>query len=76
MTVALNDVVLLKDQLSSMPDFRDSKRVNQAIRAWHWARKPLSSTVNILAFALYDLFGAEGTLDCDCDPPSSLTSPP
>lgn len=58
MTVALNDVVLLRDQLSSMPDFRDPKRVNQAIRAWHWARKPLSSTVNILAFALYDLFGA------------------
>jgi hypothetical protein len=45
-----------------MPDFRDPKRVNQAIRAWHWARKPLSSTVNILAFALYDLFSAAGTL--------------
>ncbi|KAF5341025.1 hypothetical protein D9611_005919 [Ephemerocybe angulata] len=62
MTVALNDVVLLRDQLISMPDFRDAKRVNQALKAWHWARKPLSSTVNILAFALYDLFGAEDDL--------------
>jgi squalene monooxygenase len=62
MTVALNDVVILRDQLSSMPDFRDVKRVNQALKAWHWARKPLASTVNILAFALYDLFGAEGEI--------------
>jgi len=26
---------------------------------WHWQRKGLSSTVNILSVALYDLFGAE-----------------
>ncbi|KAF5341041.1 hypothetical protein D9611_005937 [Ephemerocybe angulata] len=58
----LNDVVLLRDQLISIPDYRDAKRVNQALKAWHWARKPLSSTVNILAFALYDLFGAEDDL--------------
>jgi len=60
MTVALSDVVLLRNHLLSMPGYSDSKRVRQAINAWYWDRKPLASTVNILSFALYDLFGAEG----------------
>jgi len=29
------------------------------MRDWHWNRKGLSSTINILSVALYDLFSAE-----------------
>lgn len=31
-----------------------------ALRAWHWRRKGLASVINILAQALYSLFGADG----------------
>lgn len=30
-----------------------------ALRSWHWRRKSLSSVINILAQALYSLFGAD-----------------
>ncbi|KAF8312195.1 squalene epoxidase [Clavulina sp. PMI_390] len=33
--------------------------VRDAIRGWHWTRKSLTSTINILSVALYDLFGAD-----------------
>ncbi|KAF9461143.1 squalene epoxidase [Collybia nuda] len=59
MTVALNDVVMLQTLLSSVSDLGDWNRMKQLLHRWHWARKPLSSTVNILSFALYDLFGAD-----------------
>ncbi|TFK21857.1 squalene epoxidase [Coprinopsis marcescibilis] len=59
MTVALSDVVSLRDVLGSIPDFSNVDRVNKALNTWHWSRKPLASTVNILSFALYDLFGAD-----------------
>lgn len=60
MTCAFHDVVLLRDLLGSIPDWSDWKQVKAALHRWHWARKPLTSTVNILSFALYDLFGADG----------------
>ncbi|KAJ7240481.1 squalene epoxidase-domain-containing protein [Mycena rebaudengoi] len=59
MTVALNDVVILRSLLGSIPDFRDWERTRRLFRRWHWRRKSLASTVNILSFALYDLFAAE-----------------
>lgn len=75
MTVALTDVVrltnMLSERLSSMPEppesdedgpLSDWKMVSSLVRKWHWSRKPLSSTVNILSVALYDLFGADGEL--------------
>ena len=34
------------------------KHVRPALRSWHWNRKGLSSVINILAQALYSLFGA------------------
>ncbi|CDO73864.1 hypothetical protein BN946_scf185016.g21 [Trametes cinnabarina] len=58
MTVAFNDVVLLRDMLLDVKDLADWKEVQGVLHRWHWARKPLSSTVNILSVALYDLFGA------------------
>ncbi|KAF9483043.1 squalene epoxidase [Pholiota conissans] len=60
MTVAFHDVVVLRELLGSVEDFKDWKQVKKALHRWHWDRKPLSSTVNILSVALYDLFGADG----------------
>ncbi|EJC99983.1 squalene epoxidase [Fomitiporia mediterranea MF3/22] len=59
MTVAFNDVVILTDLLRSVSHFDDWACVSQILHAWHWSRKPLGSTINILSIALYDLFGAE-----------------
>ncbi|KAH6915608.1 squalene epoxidase [Coprinopsis sp. MPI-PUGE-AT-0042] len=59
MTVALSDVVILRDLIGTIPDLSDASRVNKALNTWFWNRKPLASTVNILSFALYDLFGAD-----------------
>jgi squalene monooxygenase len=60
MTVALHDVVILSSLIGAIPDFSDWEEVQQALYQWHWVRKPLASTVNILSVALYDLFGADG----------------
>lgn len=60
MTVALNDVVLLRDLLSpaKIPDLSDSKKVFQQMHTFHWQRKNLTAVINILAQALYSLFAA------------------
>jgi squalene monooxygenase len=60
MTVALHDVVVLRDLLGTLPNFKDWSKVKKLLHQWHWDRKPLASTVNILSVALYDLFGADG----------------
>jgi squalene monooxygenase len=63
MTVALNDVVMLRTLLQELPEsdgFRDWEKVREVLEKWHWRRKPLASTINILSIALYDLFGADG----------------
>lgn len=62
MTVALNDVVVLRDLLEKVNDFSDWKEMSRILHRWHWRRKPLASTINILSVALYDLFGADGML--------------
>ncbi|KAI0078005.1 squalene monooxygenase [Panus rudis PR-1116 ss-1] len=59
MTVAFNDVVILRDLLTKVNDFNDWKEISRLLHTWHWKRKPLSATVNILSVALYDLFGAD-----------------
>ena len=58
MTVALNDVVILRSLLANV-DLRQWSEIQKVLRTWHWSRKPLASTVNILSVALYDLFGAD-----------------
>lgn len=60
MTVALSDVVLLRSMLGQVDDWSDWKSIQRMLGSWHWQRKPLASTVNILSVALYDLFGADG----------------
>lgn len=61
MTVALNDVLLLSKLLSpaAVPDLNDTQLILQKMPKFHWQRKSLSSTINVLAQALYSLFAAE-----------------
>ncbi|KAL8738711.1 MAG: hypothetical protein Q9181_000533 [Wetmoreana brouardii] len=60
MTVAFNDVVMLRDLLSpaNVPDLGDTARVKRQMRRFHWRRKNLTGVINILAQALYSLFAA------------------
>lgn len=60
MTVAFNDVVILRDMLAQVKNLKDWKEMSSLLHNWHWKRKGLASTVNILSVALYDLFGADG----------------
>ncbi|EUC54786.1 squalene monooxygenase [Rhizoctonia solani AG-3 Rhs1AP] len=71
MTVAFSDVVILQRLLTEYlasrgPDIHEGVKSTWSewdelaglLRKWHWERKSLASTVNILSVALYDLFGA------------------
>ena len=62
MTVAFNDVVLLKKLLSpeNVPSLEDTNLVIKQMKKFHWERKNLTSVINILAQALYSLFAANG----------------
>jgi 2-polyprenyl-6-methoxyphenol hydroxylase-like FAD-dependent oxidoreductase len=59
-TVALNDVLILRSLLGALPDFKDRAQINRVVRQWHWRRKLVSSTVNILSAALYDVLTGQG----------------
>jgi squalene monooxygenase len=62
MTVAFNDVVVLSDLLShdNVPDFNDVRLILDQMEIFHWKRKFYSSTtINILAQALYALFAGD-----------------
>ena len=63
MTVAFNDVVLLRDLLDPdvLPDLGNTKLVLKQMERFHWRRKNLTSVINILAQALYSLFAANGS---------------
>lgn len=61
MMCAFNDVIILRDYLSQVKDLSNWKEMSDLLHHWHWRRKALASTVNILSVALYDLFGADGT---------------
>lgn len=60
MTVALNDVVLIKSLLDPqiVPDLDNTPLVLGQLRRFHWQRKNLTAVINILAQALYTLFAA------------------
>lgn len=60
MTVALNDVVLLRDMLNKVDDLGDWTAMEAGLSRWYWQRKPRSSTINMLSLVLYELFGAAG----------------
>ena len=56
MTVALSDTKLLCDMLQPLPDFTDSVQTAKCTSDFYIKRKPLSSTINTLAEALYEVF--------------------
>ena len=62
MTVAFNDVLLLKELLSpeNVPNLGNTELVRSQMRKFHWQRKNLTSVINILAQVLYSLFAANG----------------
>ncbi|KAK4047282.1 Squalene epoxidase [Microbotryomycetes sp. JL221] len=72
MTVALNDCVLLTELLGGgttvceveadergIADLDSWTDVSERLEEWHWERKKVASCINVLAMALYSLFGAE-----------------
>ncbi|KAI8078070.1 squalene epoxidase-domain-containing protein [Gilbertella persicaria] len=65
MTVAFNDVVLLRDFLSpdKVPSFTDTEKIKQQLTSFHWKRKNHCTAVNVLAMALYRLFAANNDTD-------------
>lgn len=58
MTVALSDIVIIRDLLRRVSDLSDSVAVSKHMELFYDLRKPLSTTINILANALYTLFSA------------------
>lgn len=75
MTVAFNDVVVIRDLLSpeKVPDLGDTKKVLKQMSAFHWQRKSFSSVINILAQALYSLFAADGVFSLSLFPTPTTT---
>ena len=60
MTVALNDVVYLRDLLKG--DATTDQEVTMVqMELFFWKRKELSTVINVLAQALYTLFSGQGT---------------
>ncbi|KAJ5165104.1 uncharacterized protein N7500_006934 [Penicillium coprophilum] len=61
MTVALNDVCLIRELLSPerVPTLSNTGLVLEQLAEFHWRRKNSSSVINILAQALYALFAAD-----------------
>ncbi|KAI3815315.1 hypothetical protein L1987_14978 [Smallanthus sonchifolius] len=58
MTVALSDIVLLRDLLRPLRNLNDSTTLCNYLECFYTLRKPVSSTINTLAGALYKVFCA------------------
>ncbi|ONH92128.1 hypothetical protein PRUPE_8G156800 [Prunus persica] len=58
MTVALSDIVLLRDLLRPLTDLNDAPALCEYLESFYTLRKPVSSTINTLAGALYKVFCA------------------
>ncbi|KAI5056225.1 hypothetical protein GOP47_0028043 [Adiantum capillus-veneris] len=58
MTVALSDIVLLRDLLRPLKNFHDSAALCDYLEKFYTLRKPVASTINTLAGALYKVFCA------------------
>lgn len=59
MTVALSDILIIRNLLRTVPHLEDSVAIADRMTEFYQKRKPLSSTINILANALYTLFCAQ-----------------
>uniref|UniRef100_A0A5B6Z696 Squalene monooxygenase n=1 Tax=Davidia involucrata TaxID=16924 RepID=A0A5B6Z696_DAVIN len=58
MTVALSDIVVLRDLLRPLRDLNDASTLCKYLEAFYTLRKPVASTINTLAGALYKVFCA------------------
>ncbi|XP_059437374.1 squalene epoxidase 3-like [Corylus avellana] len=58
MTVALSDIVVLRDLLKPLHDLNDAPSLSKYLESFYTLRKPVASTINTLAGALYKVFSA------------------
>ncbi|KAL6220101.1 hypothetical protein ACLB2K_007858 [Fragaria x ananassa] len=58
MTVALSDIVLLRDLLRPLHDLNNAPALCEYLESFYTLRKPMSSTINTLAGALYKVLSA------------------
>lgn len=58
MTVALSDIVVLRNLLRPLRDLNDSSTLCKYLESFYTLRKPVASTINTLAGALYKVFSA------------------
>ncbi|GAB2228285.1 hypothetical protein Droror1_Dr00010116 [Drosera rotundifolia] len=58
MTVALSDIVVLRDLLRPLSDLKDASSLCRYLESFYTLRKPVAATINTLAGALYKVFCA------------------
>ncbi|EEF30475.1 squalene monooxygenase SE1 [Ricinus communis] len=58
MTVALSDIVVLRSLLRPLHDLTDASALCEYLKSFYSLRKPMVSTINTLAGALYRVFSA------------------
>nr|QEV81979.1 Squalene monooxygenase [Prunella vulgaris] len=58
MTVALSDIVVLRNLLRPLKDLNDAPTLCKYLESFYTLRKPVASTINTLAGALYKVFSA------------------
>ncbi|KAA8545716.1 hypothetical protein F0562_020832 [Nyssa sinensis] len=58
MTVALSDIVVLRDLLRPLHNLSDASSLCKYLESFYTLRKPVASTINTLASALYKVFCA------------------
>ncbi|KAJ7543693.1 hypothetical protein O6H91_09G048500 [Diphasiastrum complanatum] len=58
MTVALTDIVILRDMLRTIQDFSNAPALCDYLQDFYVLRKPMAATINILADSLYKVFSA------------------
>ncbi|XP_057784402.1 squalene epoxidase 3-like isoform X2 [Salvia miltiorrhiza] len=58
MTVALSDIVVLQNLLKPLHDLKDADSLCRYLESFYTLRKPVASTINTLAGALYKVFCA------------------
>lgn len=58
MTVALSDIVVLRNLLKPLHDLHDAPSLSKYLESFYTLRKPVASTINTLAGALYKVFCA------------------
>ncbi|KAL4279596.1 hypothetical protein GQ457_03G000980 [Hibiscus cannabinus] len=56
MTVALSDIVLLRDLLRLLHNLHDASALSRYLESFYTLWKPMASTINTLAGALYKVF--------------------